>query len=90
MRVEIYARKIVAMDMALRFLLLPLLILLDDAFGKSKAKIMGDNRAMLRVLKTGRIPQRGTWGEHIVSMFIGYISDSVSHVSSSYTSRRRP
>ena len=46
----------VAMDMTLRLLVLPLLMLLDDVFGKTKAKIMGETKAMLRILKSGRNP----------------------------------
>jgi hypothetical protein len=44
------------MDMTIRMLVLPLLSLVDDAFGKARAWICGDNKAMLRVMETGRNP----------------------------------
>ena len=48
--------EIVAMDYTIRNLVLPGLALIEDILGKVKLRIIGDNSAAIRVMRTGRNP----------------------------------
>jgi hypothetical protein len=48
--------EIVAMDSTIRLLALPLVQIADEVFGITKIQIMGDNKGMLCVMKSGRSP----------------------------------